>query len=470
MADETPPRYRLGPRSTRGLIAGWRSGQIASVAVGALLGLGFLRSVGGVFGAGLAFLTAGAGVAVATWPVGGRPIESWVPVVARYARVSVADGRGMPWLSGRHGTAARSRRSPLRLLDLRTVESTHGSLAVVEDRELSTWSAVIPVGGNGFALVDDDFKAEAIAGWSSVLAAMAAEARSLRRLQWIASTRASPPLIDGQAAGPYERIVEDLQPWMWNRDTHLVVTTDSAGAKSVWRLPARVAERDDADTAAADRLVALVSSLRDRLAGIGLSVGQPLDAAALASLIRASYQLEPDSSLAGGWPWPVGVEGRWSALRTDATWQATYWVSEWPRGDVGPGVLVPLLVGGLQWRTVALVMAPLPAINAVRRAERERTAGAADAELRHRHGFSLTARARVEQELRLQREAELAAGHAAYLFSGYVSVTAGDELELEAACHEMEQAAAQAQLEVRRLYGAQEEAWCCTLPSGRGCG
>ena len=27
--EEDTPRYRLGPRSTRGLIAGWRTGQIA---------------------------------------------------------------------------------------------------------------------------------------------------------------------------------------------------------------------------------------------------------------------------------------------------------------------------------------------------------------------------------------------------------------------------------------------------------
>ncbi len=468
MPDDAP-RYRLGPRSTRGLIAGWRSGQIASVAAGAVVGLGLLRSIGGLLGAAMAFLSAGMGIAVATWPIGGRPVESWAPVVVRYARASMAEGGGLPWLAGRSGSVARARRSPLRFLDLRTLEQAGGSMAVIEDRELSTWSAVVPVSGEGFALLDDEQQAEAIAAWSSVLAAVAADSGSLRRLQWIARTRPCLPPNSAPAPAEYDRVVVDLRQAMWLREAYVVVTTDSPRAGFPLRHSRRRGELA-AESVAIERIAALVSSLCDRLAGIGLGVAAPLDAAGLARMIRASYELDPAGSAGAGWPWPVGTEASWSAFRTEASWHATYWVSEWPRGDVGPAVLLPLLIGGLQRRTVAVVMAPLPALSAVKRAERERTAGAADAELRSRHGFSLTARARVEQDLRLQREAELASGHGAYLFSGYVSVAAADEAGLETACHDLEQAAAQAQLEVRRLFGSQEEAWCCTLPSGRGCG
>jgi hypothetical protein len=169
------------------------------------------------------------------------------------------------------------------------------------------------------------------------------------------------------------------------------------------------------------------------------------------------------------WPWPVGVDNTWSRLRTDATWQATYWIAEWPRCEVGGGFLLPvLLVPGLR-RVVSVTMAPLPALTAVRRAERERTEGSADADLRHRHGFAVTARHRREQEGRQQREVELADGHAGYRYSGYVTVTELDEQALEHACGRLQQAASLAQLELRRLYGAQEEGYCCTLPVGRGC-
>ena len=68
----------------------------------------------------------------------------------------------------------------------------------------------------------------------------------------------------------------------------------------------------------------------------------------------------------------------------------------------------------------------------------------------------------------MQRETELADGHGEYRFSGYITVSGGDRSELEAACAEMEQAARQSHLELRRLYGRQAEALTWTLPLGRG--
>jgi len=189
---------------------------------------------------------------------------------------------------------------------------------------------------------------------------------------------------------------------------------------------------------------------------------------ALALRLRRSFEAEPvDDPIC--WPWPVGVDDGWARLRTDTTWHATYWIAEWPRCEVGPGFLLPvLLVSGVR-KAVSVTMAPLGSLAAVRRAERDRTEGTADAEMRHRHGFAVTARARREQETRQQRETELAEGHAGYRYSGYVTVTESDEGALEHACGRLEQAAALAQLELRRLYGAQEDAYCCTLPTGRGC-
>ena len=120
-------------------------------------------------------------------------------------------------------------------------------------------------------------------------------------------------------------------------------------------------------------------------------------------------------------------------------------------------------------RTIAVTMAPVPPLRAARRAEHDRTSGAADAELRRRHGFAVTARTRHEHEATARREIELAEGHAAFRFTGYLAVTADDEAALAASCGHLEQAAAQAQLELHRMYGAQEEAYTCTLPTGRGC-
>ena len=163
------------------------------------------------------------------------------------------------------------------------------------------------------------------------------------------------------------------------------------------------------------------------------------------------------------------MEESWGTLRTDATWHAAYWVAEWPRAEVSSGFLLPVLVDGGVRRTLSVTMAPVAPLRAVRRAEHERTSSAADAELRRRHGFAVTARARHEHAGSVRREAELAAGHAAYRFSGYLVVTAGSEDELERDCGRVEQAAALAQLELHRCYGTQQAVFAATLPSGRGC-
>jgi hypothetical protein len=500
MTAQEAPRYRLGPRSTRGLIAGWRGGQIVTVAVSALLALGALRAEQGFGGAMLAFLVAAAGVAVATWPIGGHPIEAWLPTVVRYGLSSRARHRGsatlrLPPTSGAHarrkgsGKTRRAsgrgvrREGELGLLTLVPASGLAGvgssarsrDFGVLADAARGTYSAVLPVGSSGFALLDDHGRAGAVAAWSGVLAAMAAESRVMKRLQWIARTfpsgggSADRPSHRSPAAESYHRLVTEVAPQLWSREVFVVVTTGEDrgfGGLRTRRQPLTCATSE-----VSRRLSSLLGSLAERLNGAGLVSGAPLDVEGLAVMLRRAHAIEPAEAggVEGPWPPQDGVEARWKLLRTGGTFQATYWIAEWPRGEVGPGVLLPLLVGGAERRTVAMTMAPLPPLRAVRRAERERTAGAADAELRNRHGFSLTARARAEQEARLQREAELAEGHAAYLFSGYVSVTACDEGELEASCRAVEQSAALAQLELRRLYGAQEEAWCRTLPTGRGC-
>ena len=113
-------------------------------------------------------------------------------------------------------------------------------------------------------------------------------------------------------------------------------------------------------------------------------------------------------------------------------------------------------------------MAPVGPARAAREVEAARTADLADEELRRRAGFVTTARRRREAEGVVRREAELADGHAEYRFSGYVTVSAPDRAGLDAACAEVEQAASQAHLELRRLYGQQEEAFTWTLPLARG--
>jgi hypothetical protein len=79
-----------------------------------------------------------------------------------------------------------------------------------------------------------------------------------------------------------------------------------------------------------------------------------------------------------------------------------------------------------------------------------------------------TARHRREAEGALHRENELADGHGDYRFCGYVSTSANSALELDGVCAELEQAAQQSHLELRRLFGQQRDALTWTMPLARG--
>jgi hypothetical protein len=340
-------------------------------------------------------------------------------------------------------------------------------MGVVVDSAAGTWTAAMRIGGPSFALGDEMERSRLIAAWSGVLAASAREGGALHRLQWIArclpggfdDTSAPGERTDrGIAADSYRSLLEQAAPLLWRHEVLIVLSVRCATGRG---------RRGD-DTAR--RLVDELEAFERRCLAAGLDLDGVLSPSQLAAVIRSTAAAaDAPEGLADRWPWPFAVDETWSAFRTDATWHAVYWIADWPRTGVGSGFLLPLMLEGRLRRTIGVTMAPVPPLRAVRRAEHDRTSGAADAELRRRHGFAVTARNRHEHEATTRREAELAEGHSAFRFTGYLAVTADDEEALAAACARLEQIAAQAQLELHRMYGAQQDGYSCILPTGRGC-
>jgi hypothetical protein len=166
--------------------------------------------------------------------------------------------------------------------------------------------------------------------------------------------------------------------------------------------------------------------------------------------------------------WPLGTEESWNAYRTDGAVHATYWIASWPRVDVGAAFLSPLLLHTRMVRAIAVTIEPISPLKAIREVEASRTSDVADRELRGRMGFIETARRKRQTEAVARREEELADGHAAVRFAGYVTVSAHTLDELEHDCSEIEHAAQMSRLELLRLYGQQAEAFTYTLPLCRG--
>ena len=105
-------RYRFSPLERRGVIAGWRGGQIASVAAGLIVDVLVLRARPSPAGVMLALVGLAAGLAVAFWPIRGRTGEQWLPLVTRWSWSALAGGRLQLAPGPTHGHLATVRPSP----------------------------------------------------------------------------------------------------------------------------------------------------------------------------------------------------------------------------------------------------------------------------------------------------------------------------------------------------------------------
>jgi hypothetical protein len=350
-------------------------------------------------------------------------------------------------------------------------------IGVVADRPSRTVTAVMAVRGNSFALLSGTDQDSRIAAWARVLSMLAREGSDIHRVQWVESCVPD----DGCAVREYV-------------DTHAVLNADSPAGRSYRQLvtesspitrrhavllglsvhtarSARAIRAAGGGTAGAGMVLSreLVSFHR-ALESADVGVDGVLGPAALSRVLADAYRR---TSEGGGtpsrpcWPWPMAVDPAWDAVHVDATWHATYWIAEWPRVDVEPDFLGPLLFTPLR-RSISLLMEPVPPNRAARQVAQARTAGLADHELRRRGGFLTTARHHRERESVETRDGELADGHGQMRFTGYVRVTADSRDDLSDCCGALEQAAGQACLELRLLYGEQDVAFACTLPVGRG--
>ena len=115
-----------------------------------------------------------------------------------------------------------------------------------------------------------------------------------------------------------------------------------------------------------------------------------------------------------------------------------------------------------------MILEPVPASRATRELRHALAGHVSDDTLREKAGWLPSFRRRREEENVLRAERELADGHASLRFSAYVSVSAGNIDELEAACAEVQQAAGLAHLELERLYAQQDLAFTYTLPLCEG--
>jgi hypothetical protein len=445
-------RYRFGPRERGGTLAGWRAGQILTVALGLLVGVVVLRAEPNAIGVVMAVTVLVACGALATWPVSGRTGDQWLPVMAR-------------WGHRRMGPQGKRRLNSLGGLRLLSLGAR--SMGVVHDHRRGTLTAALALCGQGFALLGPDEQDRRVGGWSSVLATLAQEGSLIRRVQWLAASFPD----QGHGVRSYLSAHTEADPasaCVASYDALLdEIDADARTHDVVLAVQVRVTKSVEAGEAILQRELASLSRL---LADADVVVDGVLTVDDLASRLLRTYEQHPattDRTSAVADPWPMAMEEEWAHVRVDGLVHATFWVAEWPRTEVRSDFLAPVLLASVR-STLSVVMQPLGPEKAVRKVEASRTADLADAELRRRSGFMSTARHSRESEVLARREAELADGHASFRYSAFITVSAPTEAELVGACDVVQHAASQSRLVIRRLYGDQASAYTCTLPLARG--
>ena len=160
-------------------------------------------------------------------------------------------------------------------------------------------------------------------------------------------------------------------------------------------------------------------------ASAGLTVGAWLGECELAAMIRGAYEpvrlpgrhREPERHV-----WAVlalwRLSEHWDCLHHDSAWSSVLWICEWPRIDVPPDFLHPLIFAAGVRRTLSLIARPLASEVALRQIRKEKTEAVADQAQKARVGQIADLSDAQEYQDLLDRERSVIAGHTDVEFSG----------------------------------------------------
>lgn len=491
--------YRFAARDRSGWVLGLQGGQCLFLASGVLLA-GVLLNGGAPVPVVFAPVILAAVLAFGRWS--GRPVHEHLPIAAGWT-VQRAVG-GHRWVG-----APRRRRHPQRaqasqpdlppvladqtISDATTAPWTRRGrddpAGVIRDDRERTISSVLRVRGEAFSLCERAEQERLLQLWGDALASFCAERGPVGCIRWL--EWAAPAGLDEQLAylnehrspdestpalTAYRNLLDQAGPIATCHEALIVVTVDER------RLRRRRRSHPDPGHAAETVLLEETRLLALRLDDAGLVVDAPLTASEIASAwrarldpYRAARSMRGRRSLAAhaglvsvANAGPLLVENERDHVRVDGAVHVAYVIAEWPRLDVPPAWMEPLLLHAGGIRTIAVHYEPVPPSRSQRAIERDAVKLASDEEQRSRSGFRIGARHRRAQSDVLEREAEIVAGYGEFEYVGFVMITARDVDELERSCAAYEQVAAQAGLELRRLDARHDLALACALPMGRG--
>ncbi|NEB01961.1 SCO6880 family protein [Streptomyces sp. SID13726] len=487
MSDLTvaPLTVKFPHRSRRGILLGLSLPQLVAVSSAMALLLVVVMSTG-LLGAIALTPLWGAVAALVTIRRHGRPLTDWAPIATRY--LWRRRSGQMRWLAR---PASRPRQDGLLHLpgtaaSLKVVtpgDSANGA-AAVHDPHHQTLTAVARISSRAFALLDPATQNHHVTGWGRALAGIARPGH-VATVQVLERTvpdsgdtltrhwhRHGHP--DAQLAGQvYSDLVASAGPAAAPHETYLAISLDLKAAKRL------ISQAGGGLPGAFTVLQQTTASIAQAARSAGLTVTGWLTAREIAAVIRTAYdpaalgllqqwspngRAEADPAAAG----PVVQVEEYDRLATDSARHATYWVEDWPRTETSAGFLHGLMFTAGVRRSLSLIYVPRGLESALRDVRRAKAAIIADANERARRGQVDAESDSVEYADVKTRELQLIAGHADVALTGLLTVSAATDAALDAACAQIETAAAGAQVDLRRLFFQQPEAFALgALPLAR---
>lgn len=408
---------------------------------------------------------------LATVSIAGRKLVDWLPIAVRWIWRGTANQltfRSQVIKPRPVGTLAL----PGAAAALREWVDPETDAAMIHDPHAQTLTAVLGVTHPAFVLLDPGEQERRVAGWGRVLATACRSGR-IARVQ--VSERTLPDSGSGLAewwarhgtddgswpATTYRELIERAGPAGERHATTISIALDMHSAARQIRSAGGGVR--GAAAVLRQEMTTLVTALR----AADLTTTGWLSPDEIAVVLRSAYDpaaapaLERHSSLgrslatAG----PVAVSESWDKVRTDSAHHTVLWLSEWPRSQVYPGFLAPMLLTSGVKRTFSLIYTPVRADLAVRDIRKKKVGLISDAAQRAKIGQIEDAARTAEYQDVLQQESDLTAGHGVLRYTGLVAVSAPTVGELDAAVAAIEQAAVQASCETRRLVGQQAQAF-----------
>ena len=471
-----PAPVRFGRRSSRGVLLGLSAARCCSA--GAAIGVVVL---GVALGGGVGLVASGLvwvpllAATFLSWQ--GQALSDWAPVVVHWilrrcagqvdyrARVSVPRRAGAMALPGDASA-------------LRFYEDPDSGACMVHDPHRQTLAVTAALNHPAYVLLSAGDQRSRVSAWGRLLASLS-NSGCCSAVQVLEATV---PDSGAGVAAWYERYGTHDGGWAdasyatllaersHGSSTHRTTLTLSLDMR---RAAKAIRQAGRGVKGAAVVLRGQMEALDYSLRAADLHVERWLDAAGVAVIVRQAYDPSATPGPAGpgailGGAGPVGVSEHWTYVRHDSGFSTVLWISEWPRQDVTPSFLHPVVFAPGVRRSLTLIAHPLASGEALKQIRREKTEAASDAAQKARIGQIRDLSDYQEYEDVLTREQALIAGHADFEFSGFVTVTAPSPDELSAAVAQVELAISQSTCECRVLFGRQAQGFVVSaLPFAR---